>query len=80
MTLKNLTEENLIGLCKLRLKHKGEDFLEIKIDDDSFNYFNGVSFLISSEKYDEYLLSISFDMFYPDEFMYLLDLGVEFQK
>lgn len=80
MTLKNLTEENFIELCKLRLKHKGQDFTEIKIDDDSFNYFYGVSFIISSEKYDDYLFPISFEMFYPDEFIYLLDLGIDFKN
>jgi hypothetical protein len=65
-------------LAKLRLKHKGKDFTEITIEDDTFKYFNGVSFIVKSDKCADYVFSVSFDMFYPDEFMYLLGLGVEF--
>jgi hypothetical protein len=76
--IKNLNQENFIELCKLRLKHKNEEYTEIIIDDDSFKYFNGVSFIVKSDKYQDSVFSMSFDMFYPDEFMYLLELGVVF--
>lgn len=78
MKLKDLNKENFIDLCKLRLKHENKDFIEITIQDDTFKYFNGVSFIVKSEKFTDYLFSLSFDMFYPDEFIYLLNLGVEF--
>jgi hypothetical protein len=78
MKLENLKQENFIELCKLRLKHKKEDFTEITIEDATFRYFNGVSFIVKSDKWADYRFSFSFDMFYPDEFMYLLGLGVEF--
>ena len=78
MKLENLKQNQLIDLCKLRLKHKNQDFTEITIEDDTFEYFNGVSFIVKSEKWADYRFSVSFDMFYPDEFMYLLGLGVEF--
>lgn len=78
MELKNLKRENFIDLAKLRLKHKGRDFTEITIEDDTFKYFNGVSFIVKSDKWTDYLFPVSFDMFYPDEFMYLLGLGVKF--
>ena len=78
MKLTNLKKEDFIHLAKLRLKHKGKDFTEITIEDDTFEYFNGVSFIVKSDKWADYIFSVSFDMFYPDEFMYLLGLGVEF--
>ena len=78
MKLKNLKQENFIELCKLRLKHKNKDFTKISIEDDTFRYFNGVSFIVKSDKWADEVFSVSFDMFYPDEFMYLLGLGVEF--
>ena len=78
MKLKNLKKENFIELCKLRLRHESKDFTEITIEDDTFRYFNGVSFIVKSNKWADYRFSVSFDMFYPDEFMYLLGLGVEF--
>jgi len=79
MKLENLKQENLIELCKLRLKHKEEDFTEITIEDATFRYFNApVSFIVKSDKWADYRFSFSFDMFYPNEFMYLLGLGVEF--
>lgn len=78
MKLKNLKQKNFIELAKLRLKHKGKDFTEITIEDDTFRYFNGVSFIVKSDKWVDEVFSVSFDMFYPDEFMYLLGLGVEF--
>ena len=78
MKLKNLKQENFIELCKFRLKHESKDFTKISIEDDTFKYFNGVSFIVKSDKWADYRFSVSFDMFYPDEFMYLLGLGVEF--
>ena len=78
MKLKNLKQENFIELCKLRLKHESKDFTKISIEDDTFKYFNGVSFIVKSDKFDDYRFSVYFDTFYPDEFMYLLGLGVEF--
>ncbi len=45
MKLKNLKQENFILLCKLRLKHENKDFTEITIEDDTFRYFNGDSFM-----------------------------------
>jgi len=78
MKLKHLTQENFIELAKLRLKHEDKDFTEITIEDDTFRYFNGVSFIVKSNEWSDYRFSVSFDMFYPDEFMYLLELGVEF--
>jgi hypothetical protein len=78
MKLKNLKKENFIELCKLRLRHESKDFTEITIEDDTFRYFNGVSFIVKSDKFADYRFSVSFDMFYPDEFMYLLGLDVEF--
>ena len=78
MKLKNLKQENFIELCKLRLIHENIDFTEITIEDDTFRYFNGVSFIVKSDKWSDYRFSVSFDMFYPDEFMYLLGLGVQF--
>jgi len=78
MELKNLKHENFIQLCKLRLKNENKDFTEITIEDDSFRHFNGISFIIKSDKWSDYRFSISFGMFYPDEFMYLLGLGVKF--
>lgn len=78
MKLENLNRKNFIELCKLRLKHKGKDYKSIAIEDDTFIYFNGVSFIVKSDKWGDYRFSISFDKFYPDEFMYLLALGVEF--
>ena len=78
MKLKNLKQENFIELCKLRLRHENKDFTEINIEDDTFRYFKGVSFIVKSDKFADYRFSVSFDMFYPDEFMYLLGLGVEF--
>ena len=78
MKLKNLKPENLIELAKLRLKHQNKYFTDVIIEDNTFRYFNGVCFIVKSDKWDDYLLSVSFDMFYPDEFLYLLGLGVEF--
>ena len=78
MKVKNLKQENFIELCKLRLKHENRDFTEVSIEDDTFKYFNGVSFIVKSDEYLDYRFSVSFDMFYPDEFMYLLGLGVKF--
>ena len=78
MELKNLKQNQLIELCKLRLKHKKQDFTEIIIEDDAFEHFNGVSFIVKSDKWADYRFAISFDMFYPNEFMYLLGLGVKF--
>lgn len=78
MKLKNLKQDNFIEICKLRLRHENKDFTEITIEDDTFRYFNGVSFIVKSDKFADYRFSVSFDMFYPDEFMYLLELGVEF--
>jgi len=78
MNLKNLKKQNFIDLCKLRLGNEGKDFADIYIDDDTFKYFNGVSFIVRSDNWADYCFSVSFDMFYPDEFMYLLGLGVEF--
>ena len=75
MKLENLKQNQLIDLCKLRLKHKKQDFTEIIIEEE---YFNGISFIVKSNKWADYRFPISFDMFYPDEFMYLLGLGVEF--
>lgn len=62
----------------MRLKNKGEDFSEVCIEDNSFKYFNGTSFIVKSDKFADYRFSFSFDMFYPDEFKYLLGLGVKF--
>jgi hypothetical protein len=78
MKLKKLKRENFIELCKLRLKHENKDFTEMTIKDDTFKYFNGVSFIVKSDKCADYRFSVSFDMFYPDEFMYLLEIGVKF--
>lgn len=78
MTLKNLKTENFIKIAELRLKHENKDFTEITIEDDTFKYFNGVSFIIKSDKFADYRFSIHLDKFYPDEFMYLLGLGVKF--
>jgi len=78
MKLKNLKKEQLIKLCEFRLKHENKYFTEISIEDKSFKYLNGVSYIVKSDKWSDYRFSVSFDMFYPDEFMYLLELGVEF--
>ena len=78
MKLRKLNKENFIELCKFRLKHESKDFTKIYIEDDTFKHFNGVSFIVKSNKWADYRFSFSFDMFYPDEFMYLLGLGVEF--
>jgi hypothetical protein len=76
MKLENLKQENFIEMCKLRLKHENKDFTEITIEDDTFRCYNGVSFIVKSEKFSDYRFSVSFDMFYPDEFMYLLGLCI----
>ena len=62
MKLKNLKDENFIKLCKLRLKHENKDFTEITIEDDTFRYFNGVSFIVKSDKWSDYRFLVSFDM------------------
>jgi len=78
MKPQNLKQNQFIELCKLRLKNKNKDFTEITIEDATFKHFDGVSFIVKSDKWSDYRFSISFDMFYPDEFVYLLGLGVEF--
>ena len=75
MEIKNLSKENLIELGKLRLINKNQDFTEITIEDE---YFNGISFIVKSNKWADYRFPVSFEMFYPNEFMYLLGLGVKF--
>lgn len=82
MKLNNLTTENYIKLCYLRLMHseyKNINIIEIIIEDSSFKYFNGVSFIIKSSDVSDLRFSFSFDKFYPNEFMYLLSLGVIFE-
>jgi hypothetical protein len=79
MELENLNQSQFIELCKLRLKNKNKDYTEITIEDATFRYFNGVSFIVKSDKWADDRFSFSFDMFYPNEFMYLLGLGVEFE-
>jgi hypothetical protein len=78
MKLENLKRENFIEFCKLRLKNENKDFTEIIIEDDTFRHFNGISFIVKSDKWADYRFSVSFDMFYPNEVMYLWGLGVEF--
>ena len=78
MKPQNLKHENDIQLCKLRLKNESKEFTKISIEDDTFKYFNGVSFIVKSDKTADYRFSVSFKMFYPNEFMYLLGLGVKF--
>jgi hypothetical protein len=76
--LKNLNLENYIKLCKLRLGNMDRIFTEISIEDSSFKYFDGVAFIIKSNECHDYRYSFHFDVFYPNEFMYLLSIGVEF--
>jgi hypothetical protein len=78
MKLINLKPENFIELCKIRLTQEDQEFTEIIIEDSTFKYFNGVSFIVKSDKWADYRYSFHFDMFYPKEFMYLFGLGVEF--
>jgi len=78
MSIRDLTSEQYIELGKLRLNHSDEDFTEILINDVSFEYFNGVSFIIKSDKWADLISPCTLNMFYPDEFMYLLSIGVEF--
>lgn len=75
MEIKNLSKENLIELGKLRLINMNQDFTEITIEEE---YFNGISFIVKSNKWADYRFPISFEMFYPNEFMFLLKLGVKF--
>jgi len=72
--LKNLTDEQLIKLCELRLSNENIEFTEIKIEDKSFTYLNGVSFIIKSEKFRDFRHIFSFDKFYPEEFIYIMTL------
>lgn len=76
--LKNLNKENYIELCKLRLENMEKDFTEISIDDSSFKYFDGVAFLVKSNICHDYRYSFHFDVFYPNEFMYMLSIGIKF--
>lgn len=82
MELKDLTDEQLIDLAYMRAKHKETSFsgtiTDIVIKDKKSKYFNGASFLIKSEEYDDYLLGVSFDMFYINEISYLIKIGVKF--
>lgn len=79
MDIKELSKEQLIQLVKLRLFNEGkEDFTEVIIEESSFKYFNGVSFIVKSNKCADWVFNFSFRMFYPNEFMYLLSIGVKF--
>ena len=73
-----LSRENSIHLCELRLKNEGEEFTEIIIEDDSFKHFNGISFIVKSDQWQDYRFTFPFTKFYPNEFKFLIDLGFSF--
>lgn len=79
MDIKELSKEQLIQLAKLRLFNEGKEyFTELILEDSGFKYFNGVSFIVKSNKWADWIFNFSFRMFYPNEFMYLLSIGVKF--
>lgn len=85
LTFKELSDKQLKQLAQLRLKHTHagiKQITKIVIDSiyrerDAKEVF-AVSYIIYSKVYANFRLSIVFDKFYPDEFLYLQQLGIKF--
>lgn len=79
----NLTDEQLIEFAKLRLENDKFDATvkKIKIENKTLHIVSDefiVSFLIKTKEFKEQRYAIVFKKFYPNEFKFLTECGIEF--
>lgn len=84
----DLKDEHLVELAKMRYENDRSEYsgtlLEITVYDKTTTNkkteLHGVRFLVKTEEYQEDYLSILFyrARFYPNEFLYLQDIGIKF--
>ena len=84
MTYTDLTTEQLIELAKLRLVHEQTNIEPTEIILNKKRYYPeskgiyAVDFLVKSKRWADFILFVAFTKMYPDEFLYLQKLGIEF--
>ena len=89
MKYKDLTDEQLKKIARMRLKNERAKIKPTKIiisekatrnhciDSGQKAYFS-VGFIVKSKEWSDYKFYINFTKFFPNEFLFMQNIGIEF--